>query len=114
MVHPTVTAHSPHRRIFQVIFGNRDGGRASWGVFQVFLCKIIAGCVADSVHMPYKTLNAHIPHHSPDITISQSTTGHLYCPGEASLRALVVIGGNSGSIRTNVSASAEIRGPKEE
>ena len=54
--HPT--AHcGPHRRPFQVIFGNRDGARGELGgpaLQGVFL-------------MACKTLNAHVPYRSPHI-----------------------------------------------
>ena len=47
---PRPTAHCPHRRIFQVVFGNRDG-------FFSF-----AAHVSNSVYMPYKTLTPHKSH----------------------------------------------------
>ena len=53
------TAHCPHRRIFQVIFGNRDRGELRgfpWATY-----------VANRVYMPYKTLTPHKTYPRPRI-----------------------------------------------
>ena len=58
LTHPT--AHCPHRRTFQVIFGNRDGGELGFFPLQrMLLIVYVANSVTLAPHKPYPSSHIH-------------------------------------------------------